>query len=625
MKSSTFNSRKKIFLIITTIIILFIIFKYMSIMLFSSENFEDSMLRRASVERGPILDRNGRILAIQTRLHSVTAWIPNIRDVEKTASILSETLNMDKNQLIRDISSRSRFMYIKRKISNTEADKLRVHIQAGELPGIGLEPEYGRSYPEKDIASHLIGFAGIDNVGLAGIEFTYDNILSPAPVFFQGRGREIYGNQVYLTIDANIQNFAHQAALEAYEAYEPESVILIISEAKTGDILAYVSIPEIDLNNFTTAPERSKINHPIATAYEPGSVFKVFSIASLLNLGGIDEDTFFYCDGFFELNSDISNPIRIRCLGNHGNVNPERILSYSCNSGASYASLTVSDEMFYQMLKMFNFGELTNIPLSGETRGLVREYRMWSSRSKPTISMGQEISTSAMQIVRAATAFANAGVMLQPHIVSKVMSHDGNVIYRTTREPIRQVISAQTTESILDMMSMAATEGTGRRSSVRGITMAVKTGTSQILDSATGTYSETDFISSCIALFPAEDPEIIVYTAINKPQKVSYLGGVIAAPLIADVSEKIISYLGIVRRGDTVINHSGRIIVMKPEEIELGNNVPDFYGLSKRQLLPILQDTRVKVLITGEGWVTRQSPAPGTVITEGMTIELRLE
>ncbi|MCL2293668.1 MAG: transpeptidase family protein [Spirochaetes bacterium] len=626
MKKNTFGTRKKIFLISTSLIVLFIIFNYMSIMLFRSESSQESAsarINRATGERGPILDRNGRILAIQTRLQSVTAWIPSIRDVEKTAFILSEALDMDKNQLIRDISSRpGRFMYIRRQISNTEAERLRVHLDARELPGIRLEPEYGRVYPGKNIASHIIGYAGIDNVGLAGIEYTFNNVLSPAPSLFSGRRRNVYGSQVFLTIDLNIQHFAHQAASEAFERYAPEMIILIVAEAKTGEILGYVSIPEIDLSNFASAPASSRRNHPVATAFEPGSVFKVFSIASLLELGGINERTLFRCNGFFEISTDLLNPIRIRCLGHHGNVNAERIIADSCNAGAAYASLTASDAMFYQMLRLFGFGEPTGIPLAGETRGILRNHRAWSVRSKPTIAMGQEISVSAMQVVRAATVFANNGVMLQPRIVSKIISHDGRTIERTTREPIRQVISPQTAGAVLDMMSMAAIDGTGRRASVRGITMAVKTGTSQILDMATGRYSETDFIASCLALFPAEDPKIIIYTAIYRPTRVSHFGGVIAAPLVAEVAEQVISYLGIPRRGDTIIDHPGRIVVTQPETLVLGRYIPDFSGMSKRQILPILGDQRVRVLINGEGWVSRQSPAPGTEIRDGMTIEL---
>jgi cell division protein FtsI (penicillin-binding protein 3) len=175
------------------------------------------------------------------------------------------------------------------------------------------------------------------------------------------------------------------------------------------------------------------------------------------------------------------------------------------------------------------------------------------------------------------------------------------------------------------MMNMASIDGTGRRASVRGINMAVKTGTSQILDRTTGTYSETDFISSCLALFPAENPEIIIYTAIYKPTRVSHLGGVIAAPLVAEVAEQVIAYLGIARRGDMVIDHTGRIVLTPSREFELGRYVPDFSGMSKRQLLPIFEDARIRVLMNGEGWVIRQSPAPGTIIRDGMTIELLLQ
>ena len=628
MKNSTFPTRKNIFLGATILIVLFIILKYMNIMLFSPEQGDDFALIKPVMERGPILDRNGRILAIQTRLNSVTAWIPNIKDIDKTAAILSENLGMDRGQLKKDITSRSRFMYIKRKITNSDADRLKVFIEKGDLPGIGIEPEYGRNYPEKEIASHLIGYTGTDNTGLESVEYTYNSILSPPGSPDSGsRNPSGYGNQVFLTIDINIQNFAHQAAMEAYETYNPDSVILLVAEARTGDILGYVSIPEVDLNNIAFSSDNDRINRPVASAYEPGSVFKIFSIASLLQIGGIDQNSTFFCNGFFESNTDGANPVKIKCLGNHGHVNAETILKYSCNAGAAYASLTVSDETFYQMLKMFDFGERTGIPLPGESRGILSEYRMWSIRSKPTISFGQEISVSAMQVVKAATVFANKGVMLQPQIVSKVIAHDGTSVDRTYREEIRQVLSPEVADAVLRMMTTVTdpSGGTGRRAAVDGITMAVKTGTAQTLDKETGKYSEKAFISSCLAIFPAEDPQIIVYNVIENPKKVSYFGGVIAAPLVGDVSDKIVSYLGIPRKGDRVIEHPGRITVNAPLQVKLENTVPDLTGLSKRQLLPLLQDSRVKVLITGDGWVKGQSPPPGTDVTEGMLIKIELE
>ncbi|MDX9802298.1 MAG: penicillin-binding protein [Spirochaetia bacterium] len=627
MKSSTFQLRKKIFLTGTILIVLLIIIRYMSLMLFTSDEGEASALQKPVVERGPVLDRNGRILAIQTRLYSVTAWIPSIKDVDKTTSILSEVLELDKNQLIKEISSRPRFMYIKRKISNSDADKLRAYLDKGELPGIGLEPEYGRSYPEKELASHLIGYTGTDNIGLEGIEYTYNSILSPPASQSIVNNRDIYGNQVFLTIDINIQNFAHQAALEAWEKYNPDSVMLIAAEARTGDILAYVSIPEVDLNNFSASRPEERINRPVAIAFEPGSVFKIFSMASLLQLGGITDQSEFYCNGYFEINTEGTNPVKINCLGNHGTVTPESILKYSCNAGAAYASLTVSDESYYQMLKLFDFGERTGVLLPGETVGLLREDRLWSIRSKPTISFGQEISVSAMQVVKAASVFANEGVMVQPHLVSKVVGYDGKVVDKSIREPIRQVLSPETASSILKMMVKVsdADGGTGRRAAVEGITMAVKTGTAQKLDKETGKYSDKEFISSCLAVFPAENPQIIVYNVIENPKKVSYYGGVIAAPLVGDLSDKIVSYLGIPRTGDRVISHPGKITVRQKAPLTLDDKVPDFTGMSKRELLPLLKDNRVKVLITGEGWVKNQSPSPGTEVVDGLSIKLELE
>ena len=630
MKSQNRDLRKKIFAVFTILVIFIITAKYMSVMLFSFSDNEVFMNDKPIVERGPILDRNGRILAIQTRLYSVTAWIPGIINKENTAEILSEELDLNYNNLIEDFKNRSRFMYIKRKISPSESENIQKYIDEGKLPGIGLEPEYGRNYPERKLASHLIGYTGTDNKGLDGIEYTYDSILSPLPETSktQKKSRETYGNQIFLTIDMNIQNFAYQASLEAYKKYDADSVVTIAVEADTGDILAYVSVPEIDPNNFADSTKTERINRPLNFAYEPGSVFKIFSIASSLDLGGIDRNTVFHCNGYYELKLENTEPIKIKCLGNHGDVTPETILKYSCNSGAAYAAETITDEAFYQMLKMFDFGTKTNLPLPGETKGLLRDYRDWSVRSKPTISFGQEISVSAIQMVKAATVFANKGKLLQPHIVKKIVTHDGKLIDENTREPIRQVLLPETADEILRMMLSVSKHdgGTGWRAAVDGVNMSVKTGTAQLLDEDTGKYSEKAFVSSCMAIFPQEDPKIILYNVIMNSRKESIYGGVISAPVVGDIAEKIVSYLGIPRAGDIVVDHSGRVVLTKPEYIgKIGNTVPDFSGLSKKQILPALKDPRLDITINGEGWVFSQDPPPGTEIKGKTEIILELK
>jgi cell division protein FtsI (penicillin-binding protein 3) len=625
--------RNKIFAIFTILVIFIISARYFSIMLLTYSEDENYFYEKSVVERGPILDRNGRVLAIQTRLYSATAWIPSIVNIEQTAEILSEELSMNYAELLEEMKSRSRFMYIKRKISPSETDKIQVYIDDGKLPGITLEPEYGRNYPEKKLASHLIGYTGTDNKGLDGIEYTFDGVLSPVPVNdkgskSRGKSKEVYGNQVFLTLDMNIQNFAYQASLEAYKKYDADAVMTIAMEADTGEILAYVSVPEIDPNNFSDSTKNERINRPLNFAYEPGSVFKIFSVASAMDLGGIDENSVFNCNGYYELELDNMDPIRIKCLGNHGDVTPETILKYSCNSGAAYAAETISDDAFYQMLKMFDFGTKTNLPLPGESKGLLQNYRGWSVRSKPTMSFGQEISVSAIQMMKAATVFANKGVMLQPHVIKKVLSYDGRLLDEKKREPIRQVLLPETADKILKMMASVSKHdgGTGWRAAVDGINMSVKTGTAQMLDRETGKYSEESFISSCLAVFPQEDPQIILYNVIVNSKKISTYGGVISAPVVGNVADRIVSYLGIPRKGDTVVEHSGRVVLTKPEYItEIGNTIPDFTGLSKKQILPALKDSRLEITIDGEGWVYQQTPPAGTEIEGKMEVLLELK
>ena len=270
---------------------------------------------------------------------------------------------------------------------------------------------------------------------------------------------------------------------------------------------------------------------------------------------------------------------------------------------------------------MFDFGTRTNLPLPGETKGLLRDYRTWSVRSKPTISFGQEISVSALQMVKAASVFANKGMMIQPHIIKKILSNDGRILDEKVREPIRQVLLPETADEILGMMLSVSQHdgGTGWRAAVDGIDMSVKTGTAQLLDRETGKYSDKSFVSSCIAIFPRENPEIILYNVIVNSKKESIYGGVISAPLVGNIADHIVSYRGIPRKGDLVGDHSGRVVLTKPEYIEeIGNTVPDFTGLSKKQVLPALKDPRLNITINGEGWVYQQSPDPGTEI-EGKT------
>ncbi len=612
--------RLGIIFVFTAVAVLLILWRYISLMLLTPEDSRPPE-GTTSVDRGPILDRNGRVLAIQTSLRSVTAWIPNIVDKERTAELLGPILDRTGDAIKSILNSRTGFAYLQRKIPQSAADRIEALIVKGELPGIDLVRESARTYPEQRTAAHLIGIVDIDNNGLEGLERVYDDQLSPEPE--SGNGREVYGNQVFLTIDLNMQYIAESLAERTVEEQEAESVMILAMDARNGEFLAYATTPGFNPNTYTDFPAENRINRPATNAYEPGSVFKIFSIASFLEIGGINQLSSFICPGYYE-HPDI--PDRIACLGVHGEVTPGLIIKYSCNAGAAYASETVGRDSFYERIRAFGFGEATGLPIPGESNGLLESPVDWSARTKPTMAFGQEISTSAVQIVSAATVFANEGMRLEPSIVRKIVSPEGKTLTSHTRTPVEQVISGNTARQMLLMMEEATEEsGTATRARVDGIRVSAKTGTAQVFNPETGSYSEDQFVASCLAIFPTDDPQVIVYVVIKNPQAGETFGGRIAAPVVGEMADELVSYLGIPRENDTVLGHSGVVEIRKLPPVNIGDTMPDLSGYSKRQLLPLLERNDIEVMIRGEGWVVGQSPAAGTVLPDGAKIILELE
>ncbi len=616
------KSRFVFFAITTIIFVLLLIFRYFQIMIFTPETDSSYRPRKPIVERGPILDRNGRILAIQTRLDSVTAWMPAVKDKNRTAGILANILDLSKKEILDIFHSHSGFVYIERKITPTQSKKIRIPMKQGMLPGISLEPEYGRTYPEKELTGHLTGFTGTDNTGLDGLELSLNDILSPKSGAVNGI---IYGNQVFLTIDLNIQYFTEKLAREAYKKYRADDVMILVMNAKNGEILGYSSIPEFDPNNFSSATKSEKDDRPVTYAYEPGSVFKIFSLSSMLEIGGITPNSHFYCNGRY-VKKFPDETVIINCLGVHGDVTPQKIIEYSCNAGAAYASDTVSILDFYLKLSDYGFGSRTGIPLPGETTGLLKKPELWSGRTKPTIAIGQEISVSAIQMITAATVLTNKGVLLEPHIIKKIVSPEGKLIKEFVRTPVRHVVSPSVAhDMLLDMETATLPRGTARRLRIKGLRISAKTGTAQKINPKTGKYSKTDFVASTMAILPTQDPRIIIYTVIDTPRGREYYGGRIAAPLVKKLIEDLIPLLGIRKSTDVTIQHSGKVKIVIPEKLTIGKNLPNLKGLSKRQLLPLFSLKGVSVEMTGDGWVQSQQPAPGTKIKKGMTIKVFLK
>jgi cell division protein FtsI (penicillin-binding protein 3) len=305
-------------------------------------------------------------------------------------------------------------------------------------------------------------------------------------------------------------------------------------------------------------------------------------------------------------------------------VNIERILEFSCNAGAAYAADRVEKVDFYDRLRGFGFGSRTGLVVPSETPGVLASPETWSLRSKPTIGMGQEIFVSAVQMVAAATAIANGGILMKPYVVRRALERDGSIAYANEPQAVRRAVSAETAAAILaDMEAVSGEAGTGKRAKVADIRMAVKTGTAQMIDPETQRYSEKDYIASTLAIFPADAPRAIVYLAIVKPSLgPSYYGGRIAAPLVKEAADAVLNVRGIARGANPTVSHPGAVTLPPVVPVAIGEVMPDLTGVPKRLLMPLLARKDINVRMSGEGYVVSQSPSPGAAVANGAELVL---
>ncbi len=581
-----------------------------------------------TVERGSIVDRVGVPLAVQTDFYHVGVSVKNLRDNDKVRDRFIEDiapyLEMAP-EVIADLLNTDRsFVYLKKKISQTAYELLYQMTEEKGYNFVSYEKIPGRNYPNHALAAQLIGYMGDDGNGLAGIEFSQQNILSPTGT--DENGEPLQGKNIFLSIDANLQYKLEQIAHKTMNETQAECMMLVAADCTNGEILSYISLPSADLNEYGSSMVEAKIDRPAMTAYEPGSVFKIFTVGIVYDEHGISPNDTFLCDGMYEKRLPGGETIRIKCLEHHGLCTPKDGLRYSCNDVLGQISDRIGEDEFMARIRMLGFGKKTGVELPGETSGSVKDTSssLWSARSKPTIAIGQEISVSALQMVQAATSIGNGGLPVQLTFIHKITNKDGSTYYEHEPQFKDRVFSKNTADYILSCMETTAKSGTGSRANLRDVDIGVKTGTAQMADKEHGGYSETDFLSSCIAIFPVDEPQIVLYIVVEKAKGETY-GGRIVAPVIGEAADVIIDHLGMSRGGAASLEHNGVITLSSSQGVEIGTVVPDFTGRSKRELLPLLERTDISLHINGSGWVTSQSPEPGTPVTENMVIELNLE
>ena len=509
--------------------------------------------------RGVIVDRNGSALALNVEVPSVTADPMSIKDRSTVADKLSHALGEPKSQLMKQLQKSQDFVWLKRKLD----EKSATAVQELSLPGVDILMEPRRFYPKTTLLANLLGFAGMDSQGLEGVELQYEPYLQgeKSLVVFQrdagGRMlvpvgsrklRSSEGHRITLTIDEVIQYIAEQELDAAVERTQAKGGTVLVMDPSTGAMLAWAIRPTFDPNKFSTGSPELWRNRAVTDSYEPGSTFKVVVAASALEEGVVEPDTLIYGgDGGMSIAGTT-----VHDIGKSGWITFSEVLRHSSNVGMVKAAISLGDERLYQYLRAFGFGEKTEIDLPGESTGILRDPSKWSSRSLASLSMGQEIGVTPIQLLTAVSAVANGGWLLKPYVVSEVWNSQGERVIQRETQTKRRPISPETAEVLTGLLQDAVARGTGKRASLAEYAVAGKTGTAQVFDREAKAYSTTKVIGSFVGFVPAEEPRLAILVVIDEPKTEGW-GGVVAAPVFRKVSEQVLRHLRVAPKDGAVM------------------------------------------------------------------------
>jgi len=501
-------------------------------------------------QRGTIYDAKGRELAVSIKVPSIAAYPARIKDKAATAQALAGILKMDRSRLTAKLTRKNKsFIWLKRRVNPREARKIR------KLAIVGLDviPEPSRAYPHRSVAAQVIGFAGIDDKGLLGVEHRFNKRLEGNQVkrkIFKdalGRGfgdpssinRSIQGHNLYLTIDRTIQYNVEKILLQAVSRYKARSAMGIVMAPQTGAILAMANVPLFNPNNHNESPSWHWRNRTVSDPFEPGSTMKIFSIAAALESGAFRANTRLYCEnGEYAVGRNIVHDTK-----RHEWLTLTDIVRLSSNIGAVKVGEKIGPQQLYTSLREFGFGTRTGINCPGETTGRLSPYKRWSKIDAGAISFGQGLSVSALQLVAATGAIANGGVLMRPYIVSRVTDARGREIKAYGPQPVRRVISADTAAIVTQMMQTVVTSGTGTQAALDEYQVSGKTGTAQKTDKGAG-YHDKKFIASFTGFVPSEKPALVILVVVNEPEE-SHYGGTVAGPAFRKIAETTLDYLNI--------------------------------------------------------------------------------
>ncbi|MET3698082.1 stage V sporulation protein D (sporulation-specific penicillin-binding protein) [Bacillus oleivorans] len=577
-------------------------------------------------ERGEILDRNGVVLATNKSAPTVFVIPRQIENPAETAEKLASVLGMSVEKAYKHVTAQASIETINpegKKISNEKANE----IKELNLNGVYIGNDSIRHYPEGSYLSHVLGFAGIDNQGLMGLELYYDEQLSgkrgAVELYLSAKGKKMQGLadefeppvdglDLKLTIDSTVQTIIERELDLAEAKYNPDGIIAIAMNPNNGEILAMSSRPTFDPADFQAVPQEIyNRNLPIWSTYEPGSTFKIITLAAALEEGKVDlEHDYFYDSGEIEVAG-----AHLHCWkgGGHGSQSFLEVVQNSCNPGFVELGMRLGEDTLFQYIRDFGFGSKTGIDLHGEGSGILFREDQVGPVELATTAFGQGVAVTPIQQVAAVSAAVNGGVLYTPYVAKEFIDPEtGEVVSRNTPEAKHRVISEETSEKIRYALESVVAQGTGKNAFVDGYRVGGKTGTAQ--KAQNGRYLENNYIVSFMGFAPADDPQIVVYVAVDNPKGTVQFGGTVAAPIVGNIMRDALPLLGVEPRKNQIEKERTWLDTPIVE-------VPDLVGLTKSEIIQAPYTLNLEA--NGEGnVVVEQAPRAGVKVKEGSTIRI---
>ena len=567
--------------------------------------------------RGDILDRNGNLL-VGSELAPTLYFMPSQnKEIAVAAKALADILGIDAAKLEEKMSKKEYMVKLApegKNITKEQADE----IARLQIEGLYTGVDFVRQYPNGELLSRLIGFTGYDSQGLAGIEYAYDEILRgtgdkirlytdakgiPLPHVDDGFQTGKKGNSVELTIDMNMQKVVERELLQAMEKFDAIQALAIIMNPKTGELLSLASVPTFHPKDYQDVdPSIYNRNLPVWMTYEPGSTFKIVTLAAGLEEKVID----LHNENFYDPGYVMIAKARLRCWKREGHKDQTflEVVENSCNPGFVEMGQRLGGKKLDQYIRDFGFGQSTGSGIAGEAKGILFTEKAFGPVEQATTAFGQGISVTPIQQVQAVAAAVNGGYLYRPYIVKEILDDKGKAIQTFEPEMQRQVISEETSKQVREALESVVANGSGRNAFTDGLRVGGKTGTAQkVVD---GTYKDGDYIVSFIGFAPADDPELLVYVAVDSPKNASQFGGVIAAPIVGRIIEEVAPLAGVTKR-------EGQIEKEYRWGDQMTHRVPDLTGMTKEEIGKQLYTYRLEWHGSGDT-VKYQMPVADTLI-----------